>query len=63
MSIIETAAAVFIGNMATIIVYICLKQFDVPAEEFKNVPTRYLLGFLVIVALVCLAVIGQGASM
>lgn len=62
MDIINIAAGVFIGNMATIAAYICLKKFDVPHEEGKNIPAKYLVGFLTIMGVVLLALIGQGAN-
>ena len=63
MDIINIAAGVFIGNMATMATYICLKQFNVPHEQGKDIPTRYLVGFLTILGLVLAALLGQGAHM
>jgi uncharacterized membrane protein YsdA (DUF1294 family) len=57
MTIIQIAAAVFVGNVCTLIVYWCWKEFQNPNEA--QIPMKALLSFILIVGLTVLTVAAQ----
>jgi Mn2+/Fe2+ NRAMP family transporter len=57
LSIVHVAAGVFIGNVCTLVVVWCWKEFHNPDE--KKIPALALSSFVIILGLVVLLLAGQ----
>lgn len=61
MDIINIAAGVFIGNVCTLIVFFCFKEFNRPDQQ--NISWRSLFAFVFIMGMTALALIAQKMDM
>jgi hypothetical protein len=61
INIMQVAVGVFIGNVCTLIVFFCFKEFNRPDQQ--NISWRSLFAFVFIMGMTALALIAQKMDM
>ena len=61
INIMQVAVGVFIGNVCTLIVFFCFKEFNRPDQQ--NISWRTLFAFVFIMGMTALALIAQKMDM
>ena len=61
INIMQVAVGVFIGNICTLVVFFCFKEFNRPDQQ--NISWRSLFAFVFIMGMTALALIAQKMDM